>query len=176
MLNCRSIPQDQWEQARQALVFYFSRRHGRVNAEDLAQETLTAFWIREDLQFEAEAQFLRVCFGFASRISKQGYRVAQKHAGEYLEAAHAQRVPRAAGLTGAEVRVFADEVCRKAEAELTPKEWELVQALMDSDRSDLPSRFAAGNANNFRVRLHRIRKKLSRVANYDGWREGEKKV
>ena len=168
MLNSRSIPPELWEQARQSLVFYFLRRHGSSNAEDLAQETLMAIWNREDYIFEREEDFLRVCYGFAARISQWGHRQAQKHAAEGLDPA---LTPSPAGdlrgLTGMEVRIFLDEVCRVGESALADEDWKLIQSAAVGDRAGLPVLFNLGDANNLRVYLHRIRRKLARLT---GWR------
>ena len=85
MPTCRSLSPDAWEQARQALVFYFSRRHGLANAEDLAQETLAAFWKREDFEFEREEDFLRVCYAFARRILQVAVKRVVEQAAEVLD-------------------------------------------------------------------------------------------
>ncbi len=168
MLNSRSIPPELWEQARQALVFYFLRRHGSSNAEDLAQETLMAIWSREDYTFEREEDFLRVCYGFAARISRWGHRQAQKHVGGGLDPA-ATPAPGGdlRGLTGTEVKIFLDEVCRTGESGLADKDWKLIQSAAGGDRANMPVLFDLGDANNFRVYLHRIRRKLARLT---GWR------
>ena len=83
-LNCRAIPETAWEHARRMLVFYFSRRHQGMDAEDLAQETLARLWSRDDYGFDREEDFLRVCYGFARLILQKGYREARKHAAEAL--------------------------------------------------------------------------------------------
>lgn len=176
MLNSRSIPSELWEQARQALVFYFSRRHGLPNAEDLAHDTLMAIWIRDDFTFETKEQFLRVCYGFASRVSLYGYRQTRKHAAVALDPAMPARAAEAAGLIGVEVKVFLDEVCKAGESGLTDKDWELVHSLMDGGRSELSARFGMGDANNFRVHLHRIREKLARLVGWPRRRGSKKKV
>ena len=59
-------PEYDWEHARQRLVFYFSRR-GLMNAEDLAQETLTRLvnWLgQEGNKIEGENGFLKVAYKF----------------------------------------------------------------------------------------------------------------
>src|SRR5215813_13323562 len=79
MPNCRSISPEAWAHARESLIFYFSSRHGRFDAEDLAHETLLAIWNREDYEFEKEEDCLKVCRGFAERVSRQGFRKALRH-------------------------------------------------------------------------------------------------
>ena len=173
MLNSRSIPPELWEQARRALVLYFSRRHGLSNAEDLAQDTLTAILSRDDFPFEKEDQFLRVCYGFASRISLHGYRQTRKYLGT-LDPATPTRDARIGGLSGVEVRVFAGEVFRAGQFSLTDQEWALVERLVDGGCPG-GGPFGVRDANRARVRLHRIRTKLARLT---GWRRasGNKKV
>src|SRR5260370_399388 len=87
MINCRSVPPKTWEYARQALVFYFTRRHGLSDAEDLAQETLATILSREDYHFEKEEDFLKVCYGFAGHILQTARRGAAKCAGSPLDPA-----------------------------------------------------------------------------------------
>ena len=81
MLTCRDIPAEDWEKARERLVFYFSRGHGADNARDLAQETLAAVLQRDDYRFETREDFLPVCLGFARRISLSGFRKAIRYSG-----------------------------------------------------------------------------------------------
>jgi len=165
-MNCRSIPEDLWLAASKALVFYFSRRHGRSNAEDLAQDTLAVIWKRSDFNFESQEQFLRVVYGFASRISKQAYRRARKHGGDNLDTDVSARQPRLVGLAGAEVAVFFKDVCREGEAGLSDEDWQLVQKLMESDVSQVYESFGLSDSNGLRVRLHRIRRKLSGLSGF----------
>lgn len=163
IVNSRSIPQELWEEARQAIVAYFSVRHGWSQAEDLAQDTLATIWAREDFLFESEDQFLRVCYGFASRILLQAYRQTRKHTGQPLDPAAPSHDAAASGLIGMEVAVFVEEVGRAARCSLTETEWELVQSLAEGDRAELSAGFDAGEANRFRVRLCRIRQKLTKL-------------
>lgn len=164
MTDCRSISQEAWEEARVALVFYFSRRHGFSNAEDLAQETLLVVFKRSDFKFENEGQFLRVVYGFASRISKQAYRQSRKNQGQELDPALSARQPRVDSLRGPEVAVFFKQVCREGEAGLSPLELQLVRRLMESDVSDLYKSFKRADSNKMRVRLHRVRAKLRKLS------------
>src|SRR5450432_4212962 len=110
MPNSRSIEPEAWEQARSALVFYFSRRHGFTNAEDLAQETLAALWKRDDFEFARAEDFLRICYAFARRISQSGGRDARKHAGEELDPAAPGREASMEGLSGAALELLVREV------------------------------------------------------------------
>jgi len=167
MINCRSIPPAVWGHAHDALVFYFSRRHGLHNAEDLAQDTLAAVLTRDDFEFEKEEDFLRVCYGFASRISQSGYRVARKHAAAVLDPNMSHAPARTVSLNQAEMTVLLDEVLRTAKARLSEQDWDLIQQTMSSDR-DPASRSNIPETNNIRVRLHRARRKLAKLT---GWRK-----
>jgi len=168
MLNCRSIPPQTWEYARQALVFYFSRRHGLSNAEDLAHETLAAVLDRDDYQFEREEDFLKVCYGFAWHILQSARRDTAKFPSISLESFVAVSSPERRGLKGAELKVFLNEVLRLGRDRLRDVDWQLIQqfVVLDEDRD---ANSDPANANNTRVKLHRARKKLARLA---GWREG----
>ena len=168
MANCRSISDEGWAQAREALVFYFSRRHGVHEAEDLAQEALAALLTREDYEFEREEDFLRVCYGFARLISQKGYRQSRKHAGDELSEA----TPAGSGEHGSpvntEMRILLGEVVRLARAALPVNEWQLIHQAAVTDRATLANELNLGDANNVRVRLHRYRKKLAHLT---GWRK-----
>ena len=159
MPNCRSIPHQTWVQAHKALIFFFSRR-GASNPEDLAQDTLTAVLSREDYEFEKEEDFLRVCYGFAKNILREGYRASRKYAAEESTVSVEPRVRGIQGLEGNEARVFLEEVCRRGDAELQEEEWAAIQAAIDRDSQDQP---VEGKE---RVRLHRARKKLAKLT---GW-------
>jgi len=171
MLNSRSIPPEMWEQARQALVFYFQRRHGFSNAEDLAHDTLEAVWTREDFTFAEEKQFLRVCYGFASRISMEGRRRTRKHSGSELDPATPGAERKVAGMEQAEARVFLNDVRRTAKQRLSEEDWALVELLLQGEGLDKAGKFV--NSSRFRVHLHRMRRKLARLT---GWRMRQAKV
>jgi len=163
MLNPRSIPPAIWEHARETLVFYFSRRHGRSDAEDLAQETLLALWNREDYQFEKEEDFLKVCYGFARHISQQGYRESERHPTVPLDpllpaAPHERNSQRAI-----ESRMLLTQVCEIGKSQLRENDWQIIQQGADSDRATIAKEMKMGDANNVRVRLHRARKKLAKL-------------
>src|SRR5437764_6395485 len=137
MPNCRSISRETWVQAHKALIFFFSRR-GASNPEDLAQDTLTALLSREDYEFEKEDDFLRVCYGFAKNILREGYRASRKHAAEESLVSIESRVRGIQGLEGNEARIFLDEICRHADAELQEEEWAAIRAAIDRDSQDQP--------------------------------------
>jgi DNA-directed RNA polymerase specialized sigma24 family protein len=166
MPTCRSIPQAVWGHAREALIFYFSRRHGITDAEDLAQETLAAVLTREDFVFAREEDFLRVCYGFASRISYAGHRQTRKHAASELDPNSGQPPSRRSALNPAEIAVLLDEVLRTGESRLSEQEWSLIKQSITEDRTAMANQFNMGDANNVRVRLHRARRKLAKLT---GW-------
>lgn len=160
-MNSLSISQEHWEHARQCLIFYFSRRHGFTDAEDLAQQTLLALWQRQDFEFESEDDFLRVCYAFAKRVSQQGYRQNRRFAAVALDSSFQEPIqhtnhPR---LEPAELKLLLDEVLRTKE-QLTDKERALIDNAIASDLRQ---------GSNARVYLHRARKKLERLT---GWRKG----
>ena len=61
-------------------------RAGVTDPDDLANETLLTVWMRSDYIFERKEDFLRVCYGFADKIRRQGYRQARK---EFLKPSNA---------------------------------------------------------------------------------------
>src|SRR5205809_7688089 len=136
MFNCRSIPSEKWVHAHKALIYFFSRK-GFLNPEDMAQETLMTVWSREDYQFEKEDDFLKVCYGFARKILLDGYRVRRDHAAEDPDLVES-RVQAIQGLKGNEVRVFLEEVLRRADAELQEEERAAIQAAINRDSQDDP--------------------------------------
>jgi hypothetical protein len=166
-MNCRSVSPKTWEHARQALVFYFIRRHGLPNAEDLAHETLAAVLSREDYQFEKEEDFLKVCYGFASHILQKTRRETGKFPNTLIDPNAASATADTHGLKETEINVYLNEIFSLGELELSKTDWELIQQaiLLDGDRlaSD------PAEANRTRVKLHRARKKLGQLA---GWRRG----
>lgn len=166
-MNSRDIDAETWERVRQCLVFYFSRRHGLNSAEDLAQETLMTLWKREDYQFEKEEDFLRVCYGFASYVLRQGYRREQVHAGKELDPKMPAPSSSMNRLRGAEIGVFLEEVRRIGKLELTDSEWQVIEQAATADRTVLLKQLNLKDANSLRVHLHRARKKLAKIT---GWR------
>jgi DNA-directed RNA polymerase specialized sigma24 family protein len=162
-MNSRSISPQLWSQARDTLVFFFLRRHGRSDAEDLAQETLMAVLSRDDYQFE-EQDFLRVCLGFARYILKGSYRAAARAAGG-LEFDVAAPPGSLGGTANTEARILLDQVTHIAETRLEASEWDMIfRAAIGAD----PDFDSQANSGYLRVRLHRARKKLAKFA---GWRK-----
>jgi len=166
MLNCRSITPEAWAQAREALIFYFSRRHGSDRADDLAQETLAALWIREDYEFEKEEDFLRVCLGFARMISQAGYRQTRRES-EFVGMEHEAMSPNhhPDGAAATEHRILLEQICTLGESRLREQDWQLVVQAATSDGE--PTDMIPSERNRFRVSLHRARKKLEKIT---GWR------
>lgn len=164
MPNCRQIRPEVWEHARQSLVFFFARRERIGNAEDLAHETLLAFWRREDYQFEKEEDFLRVCFGFANLILKHDQRKRR-----YSAASLPDDPPdRTSGrrFAPAELRILLDEVLRIGSTELREEDWALIEMAISTNPSQMPEAVDAQAANRLRVRLSRAR---SRLVQLTGW-------
>jgi DNA-directed RNA polymerase specialized sigma24 family protein len=168
-MNCRSIPKQTWEHLRRSLVFYFSRRHCRSDAEDLAQETLLALWNRADYEFEKEEDFPRVCYAFAARILLARRHNAQRHASVELDPSLAGSQDTVAGLKSSEVAVFLEEVQRLGQSQLNCREWQLIHDAMESSPTPEIDRSDPRKAANLRVYLHRARKKLALLS---GWRKG----
>ncbi len=163
MFNCRSVSPKTWEFARQALVFYFTRRHGLVGAEDLAHETLAAILKREDYQFEQEEDFLKVCYGFASHILQSARREDFRGADSSLECSLASPAVHTGGLNDTELNIYLDEVLRLGQDQLRETDWQLIQQAIVLDGGRVEELDPAG-ANSARVKLHRARKKLATLA------------
>ena len=167
MLNCRSISPATWESARQALIFYFTRRHGVASAEDLAHETLAAILGREDYQFEKEEDFLKVCYGFASHILQAARREAAKNPGATESLAMAALEAQTNGLKGAEVNVYLDELLQVGKDQLREADWQRIHESLLLD-GDPPPVSDPKSINSARVKLHRARRKLAHIV---GWRK-----
>lgn|ERR1017187_3452553 len=168
MFNCRSVPPKAWEHARQALLFYFSRRHGLSDAEDLAHETLAAILSREDYQFEKEEDFLKVCYGFASHILQAARREAVKFSLTSADFTLATPDAEIQRLKGAEINVYLNELLELGRNQLGDQDWQLIQNSSILEEN-IPRNSDPVNANNERVKLHRARKKLAKLS---GWRKG----
>jgi hypothetical protein len=171
MMNCRSVSPKTWECARQALVFYFTRRHGLSGAEDLAHETLAAILGREDFEFEREEDFLRICYGFATHVLQSARRGAAKGMIEFLDFAATARTTEAQGLKDAELYVFLEEVFRVGRDQLRDADWQLIQhsLVLDGDHADSVGESGPTGSSRARVKLHRARRKLAELV---GWRKG----
>jgi DNA-directed RNA polymerase specialized sigma24 family protein len=167
-VNCRTVSPDAWEHARQALVFYFSRRHGLSEAEDLAQDTLAAVLARDDFVFEKEEDFLKVCYGFANRINLEAYRGVAKHVAAALDFDPPAAQAETQGLRDAELRVYLHEVLNLGKERLRARDWEILKRATSEEGKRIAEEFGLGDVNNARVYLHRLRKKL---AGWTGWRK-----
>jgi hypothetical protein len=167
MINCRSVSPKTWEYARQALVFYFTRRHGLSGAEDLAHETLATILSREDYQFEKEEDFLKVCYGFANHILKAARRETAKSVSNAQGSTMMSPIEKTQGLKDAEVSVYLNEVFRLGRDQLREADWQLIQQSVVLD-GDYAADTDPAEANSARVKLHRARKKLAKLA---GWRK-----
>lgn len=167
MANSRSISPEAWAHARESLIFYFSRRHARDDAEDLAQETLLTIWSREDYEFENEEDFLKVCYGFARHISKEGYRDSQRHTGAQLEPDLPAPQHERSGSRAIEARILLEKVCEIGRSKLMERDWQVIQQAADGDRATMAHELKLGDANNARVRLHRARRKLAKLTGLD---------
>lgn len=166
-MNCRSIPAEDWGHAREALVFYFSRRHGSDRAEDLAQDALAAIWKREDYQFDKPEDFLKICYAFARQISRYGYRKARRDASEMLSPDMEQTSPSFRGMSGPLLGLLLDDVIRLGAAELTEREWEAICVAAESKISGIAAH-SEPESNKLRVQLFRARRKLEKIT---GWKK-----
>jgi len=166
MPNSRSIAPETWAHARQCLVFYFSRRCARSDAEDLAQETLLAIWNREDYEFGKDEDFLKVCYGFARHILLEGHRDSRRHAAAELDPSQ----PAAEGDWGssetAEAQMLLNEVCAIGQKQLREQDWNLIKMAAEGDRATIADELKLGDANQVRVYLHRARKRLAKLTGF----------
>jgi DNA-directed RNA polymerase specialized sigma24 family protein len=165
VLNCRSIPPETWTHARESLVFYFSRRHVRSDAEDLAQETLLSIWNREDYEFEKEEDFLKVCYGFARRKLQEGYRENRRHEADAADDSLSAPQHAWGSQRATESRMLLKQVCEIGQSQLQKKEWQMIQEAASATRSQEIDTEEAGKV---RVRLHRARRKLAKLVGLDG--------
>jgi len=160
MFNSRSIPTELWANARDRLIFYFSRRLGVQNAEDLAHNTLMAIWVREDYEFEREDDFLKVCYGFAKKILHEVLREDRKNRWIELNFDIEERSLGVKGLKGPEAPAFLEEVRRCGQEKLDAEEWALIEAIVNRDQEDAPP------VGRIRTQIHRTRRKLASIT---GW-------
>ena len=165
MVNSRSILPELWAQAWDALVTYFSRRYGREDAQDLAQETLAAVLQRDDYLFRDPEDFLRVCHGFARNVLKAAIR--SRAATEPWDDS-APLPERDTVRSSPDEALFLDEVLRTGKRRLEAEEWRLIREAAAAQMRNEPYDFEQKDANRMRVRLHRARKRLAR---FTGWRK-----
>ena len=163
MPTCLDMPPEKWEEARQKLVYSFSRRYGRDNASDLAHDTLAAILSRTDYQFEREEDFLRVVRAFARNVVM----AAQRKNPQYVAALDAELAPEPSvnsfGLNPTEMAVLLDQVARKAEATLSERERTVWEGSEEEDRDSLAKSLGLRDAIHFGVVLHRARRKIATI-------------
>jgi len=167
MANCRSISPEAWAHARESLVFYFSRRHSRADAEDLAQETLLTIWNKEDYNFEKEEDFLKICYGFARHILQESYREIRSHADAPLDPSFPAPQHEWSSQRATEARMLLEKVCEIGQSKLRGKDWQIIQQAAGADRANMAKELEMGDANNVRVRLHRARRRLAKLTGLD---------
>jgi len=165
--NCRSISPETWEHARECLVFYFSRRHARADAEDLAQETLLSIWDREDYEFESEDAFLKVCYGFARLKSKEGYRENKRLEDETIDDSLAAPKHSWGSQRATESRMLLEQVWKIGQLKLRERDWQVIQQASDLDCLRMDDNTNIGNASKARVRLHRARRRLAKLVGFE---------
>lgn len=168
MIDCRSVSPETWEHARDALVFYFSRRHGLAGAEDLAQETLATILSRKDYLFEKEEDFLKVCYGFAAHILQAARREGLRRARSFADNEPPPFRKEAAGLVDRELTIYVREVLELARSNLGGAEWLLIEETLSMVEGCQTQAKDPAEANRGRVKLHRARRKLARLV---GWRK-----
>ncbi|HLJ86916.1 MAG TPA: hypothetical protein VKZ53_08830 [Candidatus Angelobacter sp.] len=167
MINCRSISPEMWAHVRESLIFYFSRRHLRADAEDLAQETLITVWNREDYQFEREEDFPKVCFGFARNILQESYRETSRLPGEALDSAWPAPSHDPGGTRATEARILLRKVFEIGKSQLRQTDWEIIQKAVDLDQRGMAKELGKGDSNKGRVRLFRARSRLGKLTGLD---------
>jgi hypothetical protein len=167
MANCRDIPPEMWAHALDALTRYFSQRKPKEDPEDLAQWTLLRVLRRQDYVFGDPEDFLRVCYGFARHVLQEDRRDHTVLEGD-ADKMHLQSEDgNLAGMRGAELELFLDQVVTAGRNSLSAPDWKLIwdRAVLGSPE-DMPPK----EANRLRVQLHRARKKLAILT---GWSRNE---
>jgi DNA-directed RNA polymerase specialized sigma24 family protein len=159
--TCRSIPDAVWEQAREALVFYFEKRAGILNAEDLVQETLMTFWRRPDFEFNKEEEFLIICYAFAKRILKAAWRKEKRSVKVELKDSAPSPVHSLFGLNATEMGVYLDEVLALARSGLPERDLNLIETHASEDSPEAHTSRDEAERNRERVALYRARGKLA---------------
>ncbi len=163
MPTCRSVSNDAWVQARSALLIYFSRgRRQFSNAEDLVQDTLTVLLERDDYEFGKDDDFLKVCYGFARKVAQKARR--QNHFqmngavdwNQYPAETPGKKPSRV------ELRILLDEVLQLIQGHIRPEDLELLISSTEDDAQTLANEHNLKSANSARVRLHRIRHRISK--------------
>lgn len=153
---------------RRSLIFYFSRRHCRTDAEDMAQETLAALWRRSDYEFDKEEDVHLVGYAFARNILRAQWRSDSRSATLELDPSLAQPIERIGGLNAAEMKIYLEEIEKLRQSQLTDRERQLIENALNPEGAPARAEKDPREAGNLRVFLHRSRKKLARLA---GWRK-----
>lgn len=164
-MNCSEIPEKMWVETRQSLYFYFSRRFGFNNADDLAQETLLRVWSRPDYVFKDSSDFPKVCIGFARNVAYEHRREAAIWVTVDWEAELKDEVQYGPGPEVAENMVLLRETLEASQTVLSEQERKLIGKASERDRGGTAAKpmDPAG-----RVKLSRARRKL---ADYIGWKK-----
>jgi hypothetical protein len=66
-----------------------------------------------------------------------------------------------------EARLLLEKVCAIGESQLRSEEWRMIRQSIDCDRAGMAQEFKLKDANNMRVRLHRVRRKLAKLTGLD---------
>jgi hypothetical protein len=141
------------------------------DAEDLAQTTLATVLMRDDFQFETEADFLKVCYGFASRILKEARR--QRSDVPLMNSVIAS-LPAPAphfeqgGMSSVEASIYLREVLNIARNRFPLDDSQFLEQAAEKYLDREPLGFRNQDPNKLRVRVHRLRKKLATLV---GWKE-----
>jgi DNA-directed RNA polymerase specialized sigma24 family protein len=163
MVTCRAISKAVWEQAREALVFYFERRVGFMDAEDLAQDTLAAIWRRADFEFEVEEDFPKICYAFAKRILKASLRKDKGHLQTELQATIPAPERNLFGLNSMEMEVYLDEVMTAARSGMLEHEWRAIENRARYEAYGETQPLDDRERNRLRVEFHRAKEKLTEL-------------
>jgi DNA-directed RNA polymerase specialized sigma24 family protein len=157
MANSKSIGPDVWVHARESLIRYFATRHGRGDAEDLAQEVLCRLLDRDDFEFDP-ADFLRVCKGFARHVAQEQFRFKSRFTDFEEDPAVPAHVQ--GGKREIESRILLEQIFRQGKQGLKSTEWDAILNAANRELQESPKTAATSGE---RVFLHRVRAKLRAV-------------
>jgi len=161
MVTCRSVSEAVWKQAREALIFYFAHRVGFTNAEDLAQETLMAFWRRDDYEFEEEGDVPRICYAFARRVLRAALRTDKTYLNAALNDALQAPEKNLFGLNSTEMGIYLDEVLAAARSGMLEHEWRSIENRARFEEYGEAASVDEAEQNRLRVQFHRAKGKLA---------------
>jgi DNA-directed RNA polymerase specialized sigma24 family protein len=164
-MHCREIPEKMWQEAREALVFYFSRRFGFDRAEDLAQETLLRVFGRPDYMFKEIGDFPKICIGFARYVAYEQRREAAKWVTVDWESELSNPAQYGPGPEVPENIILLRETLEAGQLMLNDQERHLIANALERDPGDGANKPVESKN---RVRLSRARRKLSV---YIGWKK-----